>query len=228
MPKVAVIRFPGTNADLDVLWVLREVSKVEAHLVWYKDFRCCEWDAIVLPGGFSYGDWLRAGAIAANTDAMNEVIKSIDNNIPVLGICNGFQILTEAGVLPGSLLSNESGKFMCKWVKIRIERPRGPWLKLASDGLVIDMPIAHSEGRYYISPEVYSNTLARTPLIRYHGVNPNGSMYDIAGVASPDGLVLGLMPHPERAAEDIITPKGYIAGGRVIWLSIASALREGW
>ncbi len=218
-----MIRFPGTNADLDVVWALRKVAGLDTSLVWYKDFRSSHYDAIVLPGGFSYGDWLRAGAIAANSEAIDEVREAVSKGVPTLGICNGFQILTEAGLLPGALLPNSSGKFICRWVKVKIIRPRGPWLKLAYDGLTVDMPIAHGEGRYYID-----NYVDGVPMIKYYDSNPNGSSFDLAGVASGDGLVLGLMPHPERAAEKELTPPNRSPGGSVIWHSIANSLKEGW
>ncbi|MEM0361099.1 MAG: phosphoribosylformylglycinamidine synthase subunit PurQ [Sulfolobales archaeon] len=228
MPKVAVIKFPGTNADLDVVWVLRNVSGLEARSIWYADFNVKGWDAVVIPGGFSYGDWLRAGAIAARSDVISELIKALDNGTPILGICNGFQILTEAGLLPGALLPNESCRFICRWVKVVFTNPRGPWLKLASDGLIVDMPIAHGEGRYYVESTSYQEKISKLPTIKYYGYNPNGSLYDIAGIGSEDGLVVGLMPHPERASEPELTPRKLSCGGRVIWLSIAKSLKEGW
>ncbi|MEM1982121.1 MAG: phosphoribosylformylglycinamidine synthase subunit PurQ [Sulfolobales archaeon] len=218
-----MIRFPGTNSDLDVIWVLRKVVGLDAYLVWFKDFRSNLYDAVVIPGGFSYGDWLRAGAIAARSKVVDEVYNALSNGTPVLGICNGFQILTEAGLLPGALLPNESGRFLCRWIRVKVMRPKGPWLKLASNDTIIDMPIAHGEGRYYVEDDV-----SNLPTIKYYGCNPNGSKFDIAGIASADGLVLGLMPHPERAAEQEIVPDGYSPGGLVIWRSIASSLKEGW
>jgi len=187
------------------------------------------WDAVIIPGGFSYGDWLRAGAIAANTQAIEELRNVVDEGVPVLGICNGFQILVEANLLPGALLPNENSRFVCRWVRTCVKNPKGPWLSLVSDGQVLDMPVAHAEGRYYIDEETYKSVASSSPIIRYcPGFNPNGSLYDVAGIATEDGLILGLMPHPERASEDVLAPKGFRAGGRAIFESIAYSLKRGW
>lgn len=229
MHKVAVLKFPGTNCDYDTAWALKTVDGLEPHVVWYEDFTLRGWDAVILPGGFSYGDYLRAGAIAARTKVMEEVARAVDEGVPVLGICNGFQMLVESGLLPGALLGNDSGSFICRWVKLRVERPRGPWMLLLGDGQELCMPIAHAEGRYFVDEGTYMKELLHAPLIRYaEGWNPNGSVHDIAGVASVDGLVLGLMPHPERASEEVITPRGYLPDGRLIFQSLAVALRRGW
>ncbi|MEM1851853.1 MAG: phosphoribosylformylglycinamidine synthase I, partial [Acidilobaceae archaeon] len=182
MSKVAVIKFPGTNCDEDVVQALRHFG-VNAEIVWYKDFRVGEWEAVVIPGGFSYGDWLRAGAIAARTKPLEEIKEASDRGLPVLGICNGFQILVETGLLPGALLPNESGKFVCRWVRVKAENPKGPWLKLVEDGESLDMPVAHGEGRYYTDQSSYDILRETESLLRYtKGFNPNGSLYDIAGV----------------------------------------------
>lgn len=229
MPKVAVIKFPGTNCDYDVAWALRVADGLEGEVVWYEDFRTGGWDAIVVPGGFSYGDYLRAGAIAARTKVMEKVADAVDEGVPVLGICNGFQVLVESGLLPGALLGNESGSFVCRWVKLRVERPKGPWMLLLEDGQELCMPVAHAEGRYFVDEATYSGELSHSPLLRYlKGFNPNGSLHDIAGVASPDGLVFGLMPHPERASEEVLVPRGYSPDGKLIFQSLATALRKGW
>jgi len=205
------------------------VTSLKAEIIWYKDFTLDYWDAIIIPGGFSYGDWLRAGAIAARTSVLERIAEAVDRGIPVLGICNGFQILVEAGLLPGALTVNNIGRFVCKWVKLYVERPKGPWLSLAEDGMELDMPIAHAEGRYIVDSETYNNTLMKSPLIRYKdGWNPNGSLYNIAGVASEDGYVVGLMPHPERASEEELVPPRFSPGGRVIFKSIEHSIKRGW
>ncbi|RLG83275.1 MAG: phosphoribosylformylglycinamidine synthase I [Thermoprotei archaeon] len=228
MPRVAVLKFPGTNCDGDVAWAARRSAGLDARVVWHAELRAGEWDAIVIPGGFSYGDWLRAGAIAAQTRAMEIVAEEAEQGVPVLGICNGFQILVEAGLLPGAFLGNTSGRFVCRWVRLVVERPRGPWLLLLRDGQVLSMPVAHAEGRYFIDGEGLRG-LERRPLLRYaDGYNPNGSIGDIAGVATEDGSVLGLMPHPERAAEPELIPRGFSPDGQLIFRSLAEALRRGW
>jgi phosphoribosylformylglycinamidine synthase len=229
MFKVAILKFPGTNCDEDVHHVLKNILSIDSEIVWYKRFSINDWDAIVIPGGFSYGDWLRAGAIASRTPAIEELINARDREIPVLGICNGFQILVEAGLLPGALLSNENGRFVCRWVRTYVERPRGPWLSLVEEGQEVHMPVAHGEGRYYIDEENYRNILLRSPIIRYaKGDNPNGSIYDIAGVASENGLILGLMPHPERASESVLVFRNFRSDGRIIFESLVYSLKRGW
>jgi phosphoribosylformylglycinamidine synthase I len=229
LARIAVIKFPGTNCDEDVVKAFRELElNVEAEVIWYKDFRVASWDAVIVPGGFSYGDWLRAGAIAARNRVMEEIREGVSRGLPVLGICNGFQILVEAELLPGALLPNESGRFTCRWISIYVERSRGPWLSLILNESRLDMPVAHAEGRYYVDEITYHEISSNRPLLRYkRGCNPNGSAYDIAGVGSEDGSVLGLMPHPERALK-ILTPRGFNPGGEAILRSIALSLRRGW
>lgn len=229
MAKVAIIKFPGTNCDEDVHHVLKNVIGVDSEIVWYSSYSSGIYDAIVIPGGFSYGDWLRAGAIAARSNVMEQIAEDISKGTPALGICNGFQILVEAGLLPGALLLNDNGKFICRWVRLKVENPKGPWLSLVEDGTELDMPVAHAEGRYYIDEADYRNIVDKVSIIRYaKGFNPNGSVYDIAGISSEDGLVLGLMPHPERASEEVLVPRGFRAGGRVIFESLAQSLKRGW
>ena len=218
MARVAVLRFPGTNTDRDVERALRVVG-LEPRLVWHGEYRAGQYDAVVIPGGFSYGDWLRAGAIAARGRAVEELVKDVEAGIPILGICNGFQILVEAGVLPGALLPNDPPRFVCRWVRVRVVDNATPFTKMYEVGEVVWMPVAHAEGRY-----VYVNEAPRA-VFRYVD-NPNGSMDDIAGVANDAGNVLGLMPHPERSTEAIVSRGG--PGGYKLWLSLAEAIKRGW
>lgn len=182
MPRAAVIRFPGTNGDLDVIHVLKNVVRINAELVWHEDFRHGIYDAVIVPGGgFSYGgDWLRAGAIAARSRAMKEIIMDAEGGVPVLGICNGFQTLVEAGLLPGgALLPNDPPRFIAKWVWVKVNDIKTPFTKLYSLDEVVSMPIAHGEGRYFIDG-VDEVRVAFT----YYGENPNGSVASIAGVVN--------------------------------------------
>lgn len=223
--SVAIVKFPGTNCEEETAYAFREVSGLNAVIVAHTELKWREWDAIVIPGGFSYGDYGRAGLIASWSRAVEEVSEAIEGGVPVLGICNGFQILAEAGLLPGVLLPNANLSFTARWVRVRVHNPRGPWLLAAREGEAYSMPIAHAEGRYYV--EKPESVVGGKPWIEYVE-NPNGSTYNIAGVTVRDGMVLGLMPHPERAAFPWQPPPGHNAGGRVIFESIAEALRRGW
>jgi phosphoribosylformylglycinamidine synthase len=221
--RVAVIRFPGTNGDLDVAHVLNKVIGLRADVVWHGKFKDEGYDAAVLPGGFSYGDWLRAGAIAARSPALRVIRKMADEGKPILGICNGFQILVESGLLPGALLPNDPPRFIAKWVRVKVLNVKTPFTTAYEEGEVVSMPIAHGEGRYYID-----NPAGVNVVFSYHGENPNGSVNNIAGVANKDGNVVGLMPHPERASEDILIPRGHNKGGLKLWLSLKESLTRGW
>jgi len=203
--KVAVIQFPGSNCDLDTLHVLRDVVRVDADLIWHKNFKDSSYDAAILPGGFSYGDHLRAGIIAAYSPAMTPIKEMAKQNKPVLGICNGFQILVESSLLPGALLRNSGLKFVCKWTTLRVETEHSAFTAFYKKGENVRMPIAHNEGRYFVEEETLKD-LARNDqvLFRYIGENPNGAVDDIAGVCNEDRNVAGLMPHPERASESVL------------------------
>lgn len=208
--RFAVLQFGGSNCDLDVLHVLNNVVGVEAELVWYKE-SLDGFDGVVIPGGFSYGDYLRAGAIAARTPIIDEVRAMAKEGKPVLGICNGFQILVESGLLPGALMTNEYPKFRCEWVSLRVENTDTPFTSKYREGEVIRIPIAHKEGNYY-APDHLLKEVEDEDMIAFRYVdekgevtedaNPNGSRENIAGIAN--GCVLGMMPHPERASETIL------------------------
>jgi phosphoribosylformylglycinamidine synthase I len=203
--KVAVIQFPGSNCDLDTLHVLRDVVKIEADLIWHKNFKDSNYDAAILPGGFSYGDHLRAGIIAAYSPAMTPIKEMAKENKPILGICNGFQILVESSLLPGALLRNSGLKFVCKWTRLRVETEHSAFTRLYQKGQNIRMPIAHNEGRYFIEEETLKDLRRNDQIVfRYVSENPNGAIDDIAGICNEDRNVVGLMPHPERASENIL------------------------
>lgn len=202
MPKFAVIVFPGTNCDFETLEAIRKAGG-KAERVWYKE-SLKDFDGVVLPGGFSYADYLRAGAISARAGIMEEVKELAKEGKPVLGICNGFQVLTEAGLLPGALRPNKNPRFLCRWVHLRVEDVETPFTALYEPGEVIRMPIAHAEGNYYTD----ESSKVRV-VFRYSdgegnvtdGANPNGSLMNIAAIANGRGNVLGTMPHPERASD---------------------------
>jgi phosphoribosylformylglycinamidine synthase subunit PurQ / glutaminase len=233
MVKVAVIQYPGSNCDLDAMEILRDVVKARADLVWHKDLAHDDYDAYVLPGGFSYGDYLRAGAIAATSPSLRTVKEAAESGKPVLGICNGFQILVEAGLLPGAVLRNSTLRFACTWTRLRVETTRTPFTNKAKKGQVLEIPIAHNEGRYYVDKEKILE-LERTQQIVFRYVseeeesaeeaNPNGSIDNIAGICNQNGNVMGLMPHPERASLPMLSPEKQ-TDGRVIFDSLMRTLR---
>jgi len=217
--KIAVIQFPGANCDLDAVHVLRNVMGVETSLVWHNDFKEAEFDGVILPGGFSFGDYLRAGIIAAHSPALDEARIMLKDGRPILGICNGFQILIEAEFLPGALLQNESLKFVCKWVNMKVLNDRTAFTNKLNKGDVLAIPIAHGEGRYYADnlKELEENDQIVFKYSTEDGsfkpeANPNGSLENIAGICNIEQNCVGLMPHPERASESILSPKQTIHG----------------
>jgi phosphoribosylformylglycinamidine synthase len=208
--KSAVIVFPGSNCDRDVQVALHQSTGEAPLMVWHRETTFPDVDLIVVPGGFSYGDYLRAGAMAANSPAMAETKRRAEAGIAVLGICNGFQILAEAGLLPGVLMRNASLKFVCRDIHLRVERKNAPFTHTYEEGQVIRIPIAHHDGNYFTDED----TLARIEgegqvAFRYvapdgavsAAANPNGSLANIAGITNQAGNVLGMMPHPERLAD---------------------------
>lgn len=234
MSRVAVVQFPGSNCDQDTIEVLQRIIKANADLVWHKDLVQDSYDAYVLPGGFSYGDYLRAGAIAATSPSLKVVREASEKVKPVLGICNGFQILVEAGLLPGAILRNTGLRFVCTWTKLRIETNRTPFTSLAQKGQMLQIPIAHNEGRYYLDKEALGELEDRDQVIlRYvnyddeptEDSNPNGSIDNIAAICNPDGNVMGLMPHPERASIPELCPDSKPTG-RLIFDSLQNHLKK--
>ena len=223
--KFAIIRFPGTWSDRDCRHVLQNVLGQQADIVWHRETDLSAYDAVVLPGGFSYGDYLRTGAIARFSPVMDEVLKFAKRGGPVIGICNGFQILCESGLLPGVLMRNDSLQFRCEWTHLRREGNPTPWAAGLRTGEVIRIPISHGEGNYYADEETVDELEdAGRVIFRYceaSGLvtpqsNPNGSVRNIAGICNAAGNVLGMMPHPERAGEALV---GGSDGNR-IWESL--------
>lgn len=208
--RIAVVVFPGTNCDEETRYVLGDVLRQDVEPVWHAETDLARFDAVILPGGFSYGDHLRAGAIARFSPVMAAVAEHARRDRIVIGICNGFQMLCEAGLLPGALLPNAGGSFVSAWVDCRVEGMPSPLTRGLAEGTVVRIPIAHGEGRYVAPTETLARLEKRGQVIlRYceangavtDAANPNGAMHGIAGLCSEGGNVVGLMPHPERAAE---------------------------
>ena len=203
-PRVAVVVFPGSNDDRDAALALESLG-AEPVLHWHAEPELPEIGAVVLPGGFSYGDYLRAGAIARFSPAMRAVAEFAADGGFVLGICNGFQVLCEAGLLPGVLRANESLSFVCRDVPVRVERNDIPFLATCAIGQQLTIPVKHGEGCYFADHELLAQLDANgQTVLRYDGDNPNGSIDDIAGVVNADGNVMGLMPHPEHAVDPLL------------------------
>lgn len=201
--KSVVIAFPGSNRDRDMMAALTRISGTAPELVWHKDSALPDADLIVIPGGFSYGDYLRSGAIAARSPIMNEVRAAAERGVKLLGVCNGFQILTEAGLLPGVLMRNASLRFVCREVKLEVTNNRTPFTSLYAQGHVMRCPVAHMDGNYFADPDTIK-TLEDHQQVAFRyadGTNPNGSINNIAGITNRAGNVLGMMPHPENLIE---------------------------
>jgi phosphoribosylformylglycinamidine synthase I len=223
--RFGVVVFPGSNCDHDAHYVLSDILRQDARFLWHKETSVGDVDAIILPGGFSYGDYLRAGAIARFSPIMKEVVRFAQKGGIVVGICNGFQILCETGLLPGALMRNASLQFVCKHVYVRVETSETRFTSQCARGEVLRIPIAHGEGNYIADNGVLSQLEDnRQVVLRYcerngavtDAANPNGSMNNIAGIINERGTVLGLMPHPERASEPILG----LTDGRKIFQSL--------
>jgi len=204
--KVGVVVFPGSNCDRDMYHVLTDVFKIDTQFFWHEKKLPKNLDAVILPGGFSYGDRLRAGAIAAHSPVISDIKKFASHGIPILGVCNGFQILVEAELLPGVLLKNNSLNFMCKWTNLIVENNSTPFTSKLKMHQKIPIPIANGEGRYYADGKTI-NLLKKNHQIVFRYVDVvNGSTLRIAGICNNEGNVVGMMPHPERATEPEINP----------------------
>ena len=200
--KASVIVFPGSNCDRDVQVALTQAIGESVEMVWHGDSELSKTDLIVLPGGFSYGDYLRSGAMSARSPIMREVITRADQGVAVLGICNGFQVLTETGLLPGALLPNAGLKFVCRNVRIRVENSQTLFTNHYEKDQVLCIPVAHHDGQYFAQPDTLAKLKDQEQIaFRYENDNPNGSVENIAGILNKQKTVLGLMPHPERAVE---------------------------
>jgi len=230
--KFAVIVFPGSNCDHDAQYAAEHVLGQQAEFIWHKDTSLKAADVVILPGGFAHGDYLRTGAIARFSPIMAEVQKFADAGGPVLGICNGFQVLLEAGLLPGAMLRNRSVKFQCEHVLIKVEQTDTPFTSACRSGQVLKIPIAHGEGNYYAEPDVIARLERnRQVVFRYanaQGIptdesNPNGSVANIAGLCNEQRNVVGLMPHPERACEMALGS----ADGLILFESVVKAVAQG-
>lgn len=202
--KFGVVVFPGSNCDHDAWYAVTHDLGHQAEFLWHDDTRLGDADAIILPGGFSYGDYLRCGAIARFSPVMSAIRRFADDGGLVLGICNGFQILTECGLLPGALMRNTGLKFICRPVDLRVETVNSPFTSQMSKGQLIRTPIAHGEGCYQASPEILDELEAEDRIAFRYVDNPNGSVRDIAGILNRGRNVLGMMPHPERATSDFM------------------------
>ncbi len=201
--KSAVVVFPGSNRDRDMIAALTKITGTAPAVVWHKDTSIPDVDLIVLPGGFSYGDYLRSGAIAARSPIMQAIREQAHRGVHVLGVCNGFQILTEAGLLPGVLMRNASLRFVCREVRLQVANTQTAFTRGYRQGEVIDCPVAHHDGNYFTDPDTLKAIEGEGQVaFRYaEGTNPNGSLNDIAGVFNRNKNVLGLMPHPENLIE---------------------------
>ncbi len=202
--NIGIIVFPGSNCDRDVRWATEGCIGVTTSFLWHETTDLDGYDAIVLPGGFSYGDYLRCGAIARFAPVLNSLISFVNKGGKVLGICNGFQILTELGLLEGALTRNKNLNFICDRANLSIESTKSFWMSNCKRNDSISLPIAHGEGRYQCDPEVLKKLQDDDSVAFRYTNNPNGSIYDIAGITNKNGNVLGMMPHPERACDDAL------------------------
>ena len=229
--KFGVVVFPGSNCDHDAYHVISKVIGQPVEFIWHRNPSVGDCDAIILPGGFSYGDYLRTGAIARFSPVMSAVKEFAGRGGIVMGICNGFQILCEAGLLPGALMRNRNLKFICEHINMRVETTDTPFTSLCQHGQVISAPIAHGDGNYFCDAETLAELKRENRIVfRYTDANgavtdeanPNGSLENIAGIINRERNVLGLMPHPERASEEILKS----SDGRIIFSSLADTLAE--
>ena len=220
-PRIGVVMYPGSNDDHDALWALSALD-AESIPVWHEERELPDLDAVVLPGGFSYGDYLRAGAIARFAPAMEAVAGHAAAGRPVLGICNGFQVLCEAGLLPGVLLQNESLRFICRDVPLLVERDDLPFTTRCHNGQRLVIPVKHGDGRWFAPPALVAELEANRQIVLRYGEACNGSVDDIAGICNERGNVMGLMPHPEHAVDPLLGS----GDGALLLASMLDAVRD--
>lgn len=223
--KFGIVVFPGSNCEQDCFYVLKEILNQSVRYIWHKDIHLHNVDCVVLPGGFSYGDYLRPGAIARFSPVMKRIFDFAQKGGIIIGICNGFQILLEAGLLPGAMLRNRNLCFICKYVYVKVENTRTPFTNLCRNNQVLKIPIAHHEGNYYLDKNTLKSLEEGGQIVfRYcsktgevtNRFNPNGAVANIAGITNKKGNILGMMPHPERSCEEELGSKD----GLLIWKSI--------
>jgi phosphoribosylformylglycinamidine synthase len=218
--KFGVVIFPGSNCDHDCYYVIESVIQKPVEFIWYRDTTVKGVDAVILPGGFAYGDYLRTGALAKFSPVMQAVRDFAAKGGMVIGICNGFQILCEAGLLPGALMRNVGMKYICKFLDLRIESTDTPFSNLMSKGQLLHIPIGHGDGNYFADQETLSRIEDNDQVVFRYVHNPNGSIHDIAGIVNEGRNILGMMPHPDRSSESILGS----ADGRLIFESMVNAL----
>jgi len=199
--KVGIVVFPGSNCDHDAYYVFKDVIGADTKFLWHKDGSIDDRNIVILPGGFSYGDYLRCGAISRFSSIMQDVVRFANKGGIVIGICNGFQILCESGLLPGALLRNQNLKFLCKTVSLKVENNKSIFTYKYDVKEDIDVPIAHGEGNYFCSEETRTELIGNNQILFTYNENPNGSIYNIAGIQNVQRNVMGMMPHPERASD---------------------------
>jgi len=220
--RFGVVVFPGSNCDQDCFHVVDKVIKQPVEFIWHKNTKLDHFDCIIVPGGFSYGDYLRCGAIARFSPIMDSIIKFANNGGLVIGICNGFQVLLEAGLLPGAMLRNKNLHFICKFIDLKVTAIDTPFSSGYKQGQVVSIPVAHNEGNYYIDDQGLAELKKNNQIVFRYVNNPNGAVDDIAGIVNKQRNVLGMMPHPERCSEEELTS----VDGRPIWESIVKWLNQ--
>ena len=219
--KFGVVVFPGSNCDHDCYYAVQTVTGKPVDFIWHQDTAIKGFDAVILPGGFAYGDYLRTGALAKFSPVMKAVREFAGKGGLVIGICNGFQILTESGMLPGALMRNVTRKYICRHLRIRTETTDSPFTNLLKKGQILRLPVGHGEGNYFADPETLKRLADEDRVaFRYDGENPNGSIQSIAGILNSGRNVLGMMPHPDRSSEEILGSQD----GKLIFESMVYAV----